>query len=373
MIQYRQTSVVIDLNAIRHNARETLSKTNPHQMHLMAIVKADAYGHGASVIAKTLQGAGVQHLAVATIEEGIQLREAGIKASITVLGGLFGDSGKIFSEYRLFPVIHQMPDLIRLGNYLKQIDRPLTVHIKIDTGMGRLGFLPTETTAAIDFLRGHSQIKVEGVMTHLARADEPDPKPTEEQFFLFQHLTGHFSPMGIKVFHIANSAAIIEGRLNGFQLARPGIMLYGAYPHPRHRELINLKPAMTFRTKILGIKKYPIGACLSYGGTFVTQRESLIATLPVGYADGYPRLVSNRGYVLVRGQKAPVVGRVCMDLTLVDVTDIIDATLEDDVLLFGQSGDHYLPVEEVATWAETISYEILCGISKRVPRIYEGM
>lgn len=373
-IQYRPTSAVIDLDALRHNARE-IKKKVPLEVKVMAIVKANAYGHGAVMCARVLKGSGADSLGVATVEEGMELRASGIRGEIFVLDGLLGASLKEFQEFHLTPVIHNREDLARLAAELKDKEKEFPVHLKIDTGMGRLGFSPNEMDDVLATLKAYRQINVCGVLTHLARADEENPELTDRQFMLFEKLRKLLAEKGLNapLYHIANSAAIIDGRLQGFEVARPGIMLYGAYPHARHREKISLKPVMTLKTKIMSLRRLPAGTPVSYGGTFVTKRESLIAVLPLGYADGYPRLLSNRGQVLVCGRRAPVVGRVCMDLTLVDVTDIPDVKMNDEVVLIGKQGDAEIPVEEVAGWADTISYEILCGISARVPRVYLGM
>ena len=224
-------------------------------------------------------------------------------------------------------------------------------------------------------LKQYPEVVVEGILTHLARADEAEPEPTDRQFLLFERLRKILGEKGkeIPCAHIANSSSIIDGRLDAYSMVRPGILLYGAYPHPRHREKISLKPVMTFKTKILSVKKIPPGSAVSYGGTWVSKRESLIAILPVGYADGYPRHLSNRGEVLLKGRRVPVVGRVCMDLTVIDVTDVPGTAIGDEVVLIGEQGGERITAEEVADRAETISYEIFCGISSRVPRIYKGL
>lgn len=373
-IQHRPTYAEINIDALRHNCREVLKRL-PKEMNVLAIVKANAYGHGALFCARALAGLGVSRLGVATVEEGIELRDGGLGGEIFVLGGVLTPNPKDLLEYRLKPVLHDLEGVKKLGSYLKDANKEYAVHIKLDTGMGRLGLLPSDTEELIRLLKAFPQICVEGVMTHLARADEENPEPTDRQFVLFQKLQRIFEEKGLKApfYHIANSAMIIDGRSNGYQWARPGIMLYGAYPHPRQREIVDLKPVMTLKTGIMSLKRHPAGSPLSYGGTFVTKHESLIGILPVGYADGYPRLVSNRASVLVRGRRAPVVGRVCMDLTLVDVTNIPGVSLGDEVVLFGKQGDAIIRAEEVADWAETISYEIFCGITSRVPRIYVGM
>lgn len=374
MIHYRPTVCEIDLNAFRHNLRQAQQLVSPNTT-LLAIVKANAYGHGMVQCARAAHGLGVRNFGVATVEEGLELRQAGMRGDVFILGGLLSNSLQEFREYNLKPVIHHLDDFCRLGDFSKETNHMFDVHLKVDTGMGRLGFSPSEMEGFLEKVKKYPLINIEGVMTHLARADEPEQEPTERQFILFQRLKNILSEKGIKVpfYHLANSAAILDKRVQAGEWARPGIMLYGAYPNPRHLAKCELKPVMTLKTKVLTLKNFPQGSPISYGGTFVTNRQSRIAILPIGYADGYPRLVSNRGVVLVRGKRAPVVGRVCMDLTMVDVTDIPDVMVGDEVILIGCHGTEQIRAEEVAAWAETISYELFCGISARVPRVYVGM
>lgn len=373
-IQHRPTVAEIDLEALRSNYRE-IKKRITEETSILAIVKANAYGHGALICSRVLEGMGISRFGVATLEEGMELRQEGIKSHIFILGGLLTESLQAFIDFRLRPVIHQLDDLQKWGAFLKKQNREHAIHLKIDTGMGRLGFFPSQIDEVVKILKEYPEIQLEGVMTHLARADEENPESTQEQFNLFTQLKKSFQEKGFKIpfYHIANSAAVIDGKLDSYQMVRPGLVLYGAYPHPRHQTAIALKPVMKLKTKIMSLKKYPIGVALGYGGTFVTQRESLIGILPIGYADGYPRLVSNRGSVLVCGKRAPVVGRVSMDLTLIDVTEIPEAQLNDEVVLLGRQKEEQIHAEEVATWAETISYEIFCGVSSRVPRVYVGL
>lgn len=374
MIPHRQTQATIDLQALRHNILEA-KKRFPASTIFMPIIKANAYGHGAVQCARVLRETGIRHFGVATVEEGFELCTAGVQENIYILGGLLTDNLQDVLAHRLKPVIHSLDDLTKLGIYLKKIDKPYAIHLKLDTGMGRLGFLPSQTEEVISSLKKYSQIQVEGILTHMARADEADPEPSERQFLLFQKLKKIYAEQGIKApfYHIANSAAILDERVQGYEMARPGIMLYGSYPHPRFAEKLLLKPVMTLKTRIISLKLFPAGSALSYGGTHVTKSESLIAVVCIGYADGYPRLLSNRAQVLVGGQRAPVVGRICMDLTMVDVSAIPGVHLGDEVVLFGEQKGQSITVEEVATWAETISYEIFCGISSRVPRVYLGI
>ncbi|HBF12887.1 MAG TPA: alanine racemase [Deltaproteobacteria bacterium] len=242
----------------------------------------------------------------------------------------------------------------------------------MDTGMGRLGLLPEDTKHLLQVLAKNPKVKVEGLFTHLARADEPDQSFTESQLKIFEEIRQFvFSQRpDVKVYHVCNSAALMDGRAMSGMWVRPGIMLYGAYPNPRQQKAADLLPVMSLKTRIISLKKYPMGSSISYGGTFRTERESLIAVVPIGYADGLPRLVSNRGSMLLKGKRVPIAGRVCMDLTMLDVTDVSGVAMEDEVVVMGRQGAEEIRAEEIAKWAETISYEIFCGISARVPRFY---
>ena len=373
-IQYRPTVAEIDLHALRPNVTE-IQKRVPKERSIMAIVKANAYGHGAVFCVRALEGCGIRNFGVATLEEGMELRDAGIRGNIFVLGGLLTSSFGEFIQFRLRPVLHQLSEVRRFAAYLKESNRECQVHIKLDTGMGRLGIFPSEIEELVLLIKNNPLLKVEGILTHLAQADEEDAAPSERQFNIFRELKRILAEKGISspIFHLANSAAVVDGRLDGFEMVRPGIILYGAHPHERQRAMIDLKPVMKLKSQIASLKRFGPGSPISYGGTFVTQRESLVAALPIGYADGYPRQVSNRASVLVRGKRAPVVGRVCMDLTMIDVTDVPEAAVGDEVVLIGMQETEQIRAEEVAAWAETISYEVFCGISARVPRIYVGL
>ena len=364
--QFRPTRARIDLAALRENFR-TAQQCSGAGVPLIGVVKANAYGHGAVPVARVLEAAGAAALGVATPEEGIELREAGLKSSILCFGGPFAGGSDLFHRYDLTPVLYN-EEQIRALNPSGAARIP--VYLKVDTGMTRLGVLPSELPKVLKTLQAETHLSLAGVMSHLAQADLTFEGPTAEQFQAFAEvkaLLNREAP-GVKTFHLANSAAILGGKVAPGDWARPGIMLYGSNPHPRLEQGKGLRPVMTFETEIVSLKKVPAGTAVSYGGTWVAPRESRIAVLPVGYADGYIRHLSNCGEVLIRGQRVPVVGRVCMDLTMVDVTDLPQTALRDPVLLWGPG----LPVEEPAAKAGTISYELLCAVSRRVPRIYEA-
>lgn len=365
-MQFRPTRALIDLEALRHNfqlARSLAGAGRP----LMAIIKANAYGHGAVQAGWVLEAAGAEAFGVATPREGIELRESGIKAPIFLMAGPMEAPGDLLQKYRFTPVIFQEEQLHRLQDTLTGT---LEFHLKVDTGMTRLGVLPQNLENFLIGLKKYSRLKLSGVLTHLARADETFEGPTEEQFKIFAEVKERVQKNfpDAAVFHIANSAAILGGRVGPNDWARPGIMLYGSNPHPRFESGRKLRPVMTLETEVLSLKEVPKGAAVSYGGEWIAPRPSRIAVLPIGYADGYLRSLSNRGQVSMEGRRYPVVGRVCMDLTMIDVTEAPSVKVGSKVLLWGSG----LPVEEVAQAAGTISYELLCSVSQRVPRIYRG-
>ena len=370
----RPTQATISLDALEHNVtRIQKSIGNPRKM--LAVVKANAYGHGAVRIAQALAGLGVDFLGVATCEEAIELRQASITTPILVLGGFFPGQGIYAHQFDLTPVVYTLETAQELSQFAATSKRTIPIHLKIDTGMGRLGILPSETPLFIEKLSGLKNIKIEGVLSHLADTNQENHSGlefTRRQVEIFNQQIETLSQMGIDPLyrHLANSAASIDELPDSFNLVRPGIMLYGSYPAKRFQQKIDLKPVMNLSTKIISLKKVPQGTSISYGRTFTCKRESLIATLPIGYADGYSRALSNRGEVLIRKSKAPVVGVVCMDLVMIDVTDIPGVELGDEAILMGSQGSEVITAEDIAEKMSTISYEFLCGIGKRVPRIY---
>lgn len=366
---HRKTRVIISVKALEKNFKLAQALAGPKNL-VLGVVKADAYGHGAVVCAKVLEKAGAKYLGVATVEEAIELRKAKMKSPILVFDGLVTGNLEVFFDYQLTPVIHHVTELEKLAAFLKKT-RSLSVHLKVDTGMGRLGLFESEMKTWVPLLQENKNIKVEGVMTHLAKADT-HPASTKKQTSLFFKIKNELEKSikkSIPFFHYANSAALLDRLGQEGNIVRPGIMLYGAYPHVRQKKN-KLVPVMTWEASIISLKKFPKGSELSYGGTFKTKQESLIATLSVGYADGLPRLLSNKGFVLVNGKRCPIVGRVCMDLTLVDVTSVPGVKIGAPVVLIGKQGKQEIRAEEMADWAQTISYEIFCGVSKRVPRFY---
>lgn len=362
----------IDLNALAFNYRQ-LRKRVPARAKILAVVKADAYGHGALPVSLKLEKMGVEYLGVAIPEEGVELRKGGVKTPILIFGGIFQEDAEEIIRYGLTPVVFDIESLKRLSRAAERKRKRAKVHIKVDTGMGRLG-VPFECFP--DFLKDlgkYPHIEVEGFLSHFSMTDGEDSY-TSWQWEKYQEALSMAKESGIscRYLHVSNSAALTAFPSYSENLVRPGIMLYGSYPSPVFVEQIDLKPVMTLKTRIHFLKSAPRDARISYGGTFVTRRESLIATLPVGYADGYSTRLSNQGEVLIRGKRAPVAGRVCMDLMMADVTDIPGVSKGDEVVLIGKQGKEQITAGEIAEKVGSIPYEVLCLIGKRVPRIYKG-
>jgi alanine racemase len=369
----RPTLCFVDLDALRWNFRQIRSKVGP-QVKILSMVKANGYGHGATAIATALAAEGSDAFGVATLEEGVELRQTSIKEPILVLAGAYAEQVDRFFDHRLTPVVYDVESLKQLDAVVHSSDRDLQVHLKVDTGMGRLGLLAAEVDSWLPTIKKLKALKIEGVFSHFSHAESVEGHYTREQLRIFREVIERLRSGGIEpsVVHLANSAATITLPAAYFDMVRPGLMLYGIYPSPAMANQISLKPVLSWKTQVLQVKKVPAGTSISYGQTFITQRKSLIAILPIGYADGYPRLLSNRGEVLVNGKRAPVVGRVCMDLTMIDVTDIGEIRQGDEVVLLGRQGDAEISADEMAAWASTISYEILTSIGARVTRIHHN-
>lgn len=367
------TVAEIDLDALAHNYRQLRQRLAPSVMFLAA-VKADAYGHGAVPISKRLEELGVDLFGVATVEEGIEIREGGINRPILIMGGIYQDEVEELVRYRLTPMVYRLETAETLSATAGAMGKKVPVHIKVDTGMGRTGVLYEETPAFLNRLMGLEHIVIEGVASHFATADDEDTSFAQEQLRRFAWAIEEFKKMGVNPlhYHIANSAALFNLPAAHLTLVRSGIMLYGSYPAPSLMKKVSLRPVMSWKSRIADLKKVPEGSSISYGRTFFTRRPSLIAAVPVGYGDGYNRLLSNRGEVLVQGRRAPVVGRVCMDWTMVDVTDVPGVEVGGEVVLMGRQGGQEITSEEMGEWIGTISYEIFCSVGKRVPRIYKG-
>jgi len=368
----RPTVAEIDLNALEFNYKE-LRKRIPRGVKFLAVVKADAYGHGAVPVSLKLQSLGVDYLGVAISEEGEELRKGRLKIPILVLGGIYkGDIERIF-KFDLTPVVFNEDSIAILSNEAKRKKRRIKVHLKVDTGMGRLGVPLNLYKKLLEKLKRYPEVEIEGILSHFSMVDE-DEEFTHEQWRKFQDALELAKNIGIsyKYYHITGSAGIISFPYYCGNLVRPGIMLYGAYPSNSYKNLIKLKPVMSLKTSIHYLKWVFPGDRVSYGGTFIAKRKTKIATLPIGYGDGYSRFLSNKGEVLIHGKRAPIVGRVCMDFIMVDVTDIPNVRIGDEVVLIGKQKKEKITVEEIADKIGSIPYEILCLIGKRVPRIYKG-
>lgn len=371
---HRPTWAEIDLNALAHNLGVIRGQVKA-QAKVMAAVKADAYGHGAVACAQRLESAGVDWFGVALPEEGIELRAAGITRPILCLGGFWEGQQNACIRHKLTPVVYRTDMIESLNRAAKDASVIADVHVKIDTGMGRLGLAPNSLPEFCDALEGLPNIHVDGLMTHLASADDPAQEEfTRKQLDLFRDAIATLRERGIApaFIHAANSAVTFAGYEDIGNMVRPGATLYGLSRDvlPPNIPRPPLRPVMSLRSRIMLLKEVRKGEQLGYGGTFKTERESTIATLPIGYDDGYRRALSNCGRVIVRGQYAPVAGRVSMDLTLVDVTDVAGITTDDEVILMGNAGECSVTAEDIAELSATISYEITCGISPRVPRRY---
>ncbi len=357
----------IDAAALRSNF-STLRAALAPGVAVLAVVKADGYGHGATLVAPVLAEAGADLFGVATVDEGVELRAAGIAQPIVVLAGAAGPEVDAALEHRLSIAVADAQMAREVAAAVGQ--RSLSVHVKLDTGMTRLGVASEELLPFLATLRELPQLHVEGVFSHFADAESVSGEYADHQIRLFQDgvaalRAAGFSPRWV---HLSNSVAALTRPEAHFDAVRPGLVLYGVAPAAAVAEM-GWRPVMHLRTRVWQLKNVPAGCPVSYGQTFVTRRPSRIAVLPIGYADGYDRRLSNRGEVLVRQRRAPIVGRVCMDLTMVDVTDIPGVTARDEVVVWGRQGEAALSVSEVAAWQDSISYEVLTRVGKRVPRV----
>jgi alanine racemase len=370
-IFFRQNWIEIDKSDFLFNLKK-LREHIAKDTKIMAVLKANAYGHG-SILAKEAQRAGISDIAVATLEEGIQFREAGIKANILILGNIYPcENFQVAIAHFLTPTISNMQDVLALENLTVKLNKKINFHLQVDTGMGRIGALPEASYALLDKISKISQLNMAGMYTHFAVVDtDTDSDFTRLQLSIFSKIVRYARvDLGLKfIAHAANSGALFKNKRTHFDMVRPGISLYGLNPFRHSENVLKLKPVLSWKTKITFLKKVPAGFCVSYGRTFITNKASVIATIPVGYADGYSRMLSNKSDVLIRGKRCPVIGKITMDMTMVDVTEIKGVSLGDEVVLIGLQGKEQIKVDELAKIQETINYEIVCSISSRVPRI----
>jgi len=362
----------INLDAIAHNVR-TIKGIVGRNTQIIAVVKANAYGHGAVEVSQVALENGVAILAVGVVEEGIILRKAGIKAPILICGLTLEDQLKPLLSYNLTPTICDLQILEALSKVAGENGKTVGIHIKIDTGMGRLGVSPPKTLNFVKKISKMRNIKIEGIFTHLAATNEKDGIYTKMQLDKYKKALLELEKEGINIplKHIANSAAILNSSSMYLDAVRPGIILYGLFPSPKSERTVELKPAAEFKTKIIFLKKVPPGKSIGYGRTYITTKTTKVATLPVGYADGYSRLLSNKAEVLVRGERAPIIGRICMDLCMIDVTHIPKVRVGNEVILWGRQGSETIWAEEIAEKIGSIVYEVICMVDKeRVPRVF---
>jgi alanine racemase len=369
----RPTRAEVNLANLRHNLR--VMQRASGGAAVWAVLKADAYGHGAKGVARTLERAGAAGICVALLEEGIELREAGIRIPILVTGGYYGRAWGELLRHELTPVLHDPGQVEALADEVRFSGAgPVAAHLKIDTGMARLGVTLNELGAAADALARHPEVNLQGLMTHFACADTGDDASIEHQLDRFDEATSALKQRGLvaSVRHAANSAAILRSPRAALDMVRPGVALFGV--QPGNASCKELRPVMRVRSEIIALRDIPAGASVGYGATFTASHPTRIATVPIGYADGLVRAMSNRGSLIVRGKRAPITGTVSMDMTMIDVTDIEGVRVGDECCVLGTQqgalGTDTITAEAIARDLDTIPWEILTNISRRVPRFY---
>ena len=368
-MHFDNTYVKIDLDIIRANFDAVQRKVG---VPVMAIVKADAYGHGAVQVARLLEGK-CAFFGVSSMLEALELRQAGLKTPILILGQTPLTAFPIAIREGIRPAIFHYEAAFALSRAAEAAGVKAPFHFAVDTGMSRIGFQPTEESADICAkIAALPGLKVEGLFSHFATADCADLERAKQQAQRFDAFDAMLKARGVHVpiRHMDNSAGLMNFDTH-YEMVRAGIVTYGMYPSEEVRPaLLPLEPALTWHSRVTHVKTLPAGREISYGGTFVTDRDTVVATIPVGYADGYRRNLSGKFHVLIRGKKAPILGRICMDQLMVDVTDIPGVMLNDKVVLVGRDGDEVITMEEIAAAADSFNYEFVCGISRRVPRLY---
>lgn len=371
MVTYRPTKAIVNLEAVRENVRNVKEKVSPAKV--MAVVKANAYGHGMTECAKAAFQAGASYFGVATVDEAIELRKTfAYPFPILVLGPIFPSDGEVIIENKIEVALGSIEVAQALNSASEKFNIPALVHLKIDTGMGRFGFWFEDILKHVEEIKNLTNVKIIGLMTHFSDSDSKDFTYTKWQLKNFKKAIKDIKKNGIEagMIHAANSGAIHQHPASYFDMVRLGISLYGYYPSSECSRELKLSPALSLTTKIIKIRNIPKGRFLSYGKTFKTTRDSRIGILPIGYGDGFVRKNSNNGHVLVRGKKAQLIGRVCMDQILIDLTDISEAAEGDDVVLIGTQGSEIISMEDFAERIGTITYEVTCLLTKRLPREY---
>ena len=363
----------VNLDNLAYNIRQ-IKNSIIAPASIMGIVKADAYGHGAAEISRVLLEEGVQRLGVAVLDEGIALRQEGIDVPILVLGYTPPQLFHKVLEHRITPTLYNYQDAVKLSELASKNGSNVKVHLKLDTGMGRIGMIPGQDSLdMVSNIYALPGIKIEGIFTHFSVADEKDKTYTREQFKKFTGFVNTLKERGIDIplRHAGNSAAGIDLPETHLDMVRPGVILYGLYPSDEvDKGKLSLKPLASLKTVISHVKTVPSGTSVGYGRKYISAGERVIATLPIGYADGYTRLLSGKASVLVHGTRAPLAGNICMDQCMIDVTGIEDVKVGDEVVLIGRQGEETITAEELASLLGTINYEIVCMIGKRVPRVY---
>ena len=369
-MKYYRVCAKINLDVIGENLN-IIKSGIPSGVKVLAVVKADAYGHGAVTVAQYLSGK-VDMFGVASLEEALELRNHGISEPVLVLGYTSPSDYKTIAENDITVTIYDSSDAEKLSETALSLGKTAKLHIKTDTGMSRLGFQTNEKSAAdICYISQLPNIEIEGIFSHYATADEDDKTEAYRQKERFEKFIAILEKNGLKipVKHMSNSAGT-KDMDSFYDMVRCGITLYGMPPSGVCDEKYPVKPAMELLSRVICVKELEKGRRISYGGTYITEKNMKVATVSVGYADGYPRLLSNKGEVIIRGKRCPVLGKVCMDQLMVDVSGVEDVCVEDVVTVVGKSGGESIPVEEVASLAGTVNYELVCGISRRVPRLY---
>jgi alanine racemase len=362
----------IDLDAVAWNTKE-IKQVIGSEVELMTVVKADGYGHGAIEVAKVALENGADRLAVALLKEGKKLREAGVNSPILILSPIHNEQISEIVEYNLTPTIFTLDVAEAISKYGAKIGEKIDIHIKVDTGMGRVGVLTKDSFEFIKRISKLTYINIEGVFSHLSSADETEGKKyTQQQLNEFKALLSKLKEAGIEIAikHLANSAAIANYPESRFNLVRAGIITYGLWPSREVKKKINLKPVLELKANLVHIKDLPADYSISYGRTYITDSPTKIGTVLLGYGDGYPRLLSNKGEVLVKGKRAKILGRVCMDQFMIEITDIPDVNLDTEIILIGRDGEERITAMELASKIGTINYEIISQISSRITRIY---
>lgn len=369
-----RVKAVISLDAVEQNFRE-MRKNIAEDTKMIAVVKADAYGHGAVPIAHLIEGYDyIWGFAAATAEEAVHLRENGVTKPILILGIVFEEYYPELVRDDIRLAVCEYEEAEKLSKEAVLQNKTVHIHIALDTGMTRIGYADIpESVEEIKKIAGLPNLEIEGMFTHFSRADEYDRSPAMVQLERYQKFSDLVEAAGVEIplHHCSNSAGIIRVPEANLSIVRAGITIYGIYPSSEvERDIVKLTPVMELKSHVTYVKDVPEGAAISYGGTYVADKKRRVATIPVGYADGYPRQLSNKGWVLIRGKKAPILGRVCMDQFMVDVTDIPEVKAGDEVTLMGRDGEEFISVETLGDLSGRFSYEFVCEISKRVPRVY---